>query len=529
MSESQAKGRCRITVAMIVRNEADVLEQSLESAAALADDLLVVDTGSTDATREVAARRGARVVEHVWADDFAAARNFALREAQGDWILWLDAGERLADGSAAKLRDFIDTAARCDSVYSILIELESTDPSCSGEQIAAPRLMPRRPELTFVGRVRETLLPAAATAGITLALAPGLIERHRRDHEPQRRLARARRNLALAEREMAEIGVRAARPLLAAAEALSELGRAEQALKTYEEAENAAEPGSSEQIEAHYGRLAVLATEPNCGDALLDACLHALEQFPLDAQLLLTLGNVMQQRNRLALAARSFDMAVKFGRVDLSTWHLAELPEVSVVCLAVVLQLQGRESDAEQILTEALAKSDSPRLLRALVDLYVKQNRRSEALAAADRLPVADDEIGPLHEAVQGACDASAGDWTSALAHLQIAYLSGSRHPLCLRWLVTTYLANGQIDAAYPVLLEWLQAEPSNGEAKAYLASLREAGLEVGIAPAATSATLTEADAAEADSGMKLRVDPPQGLPATLPPAPIDIPSSFAS
>jgi len=98
---------------------------------------------------------------------------------------------------------------------------------------------------------------------------------------------------------------------------------------------------------------------------------------------------------------------------------------------------------------------------------------------------------------------------------------------------VTTYLANGQIEAAYPVLLEWMQAEPSNGEAKAYLASLREAGLEVGGEPATDAALAeaesAEAESAEADSGMKLRVDPPQGLPATLPPAPIDIPSSFAS
>ncbi len=526
MNASQAKGRCRVTVAMIVRNEADVLESSLDSVSALADEILVVDTGSTDATRQMAARRGARVIEHVWTDDFAAARNRGLSEAQGDWILWLDAGERLADGSAAKLREFIETAARSDSVYSVLIELDSTDPSCSGEQIAVPRLMPRRSDLTFVGRVRETLLPAVAAAGMTVALAPGLIERHGRDQQPERRLARARRNLALAEREMADIGVRAARPLLAAAEALAELGRSEQSLKTYEEAENAAEPGSAERLEAHYGRLAVLSAEPSAGDALLDACLHALEEFPLDAQLLLTLGNVMQQRNRLALAARSFDMAVKFGRVDLSTWHLAELPEVSVVCLAVVLQLQGRESDAEQILNEALAKSESPRLLRALLDLYVKQNRRTEALAAADRLPVADDEIGPLHEAVQGACDASVGDWTSALAHLQIAYLNGSRHPLCLRWLVTTYLANGQIDAAYPVLLEWLQVEPTSGEAKAYLASLREAGVE-GVGEPATADAKTLAT--EHDPGMKLRVDPPQGLPATLPPAPIDVPTGFTS
>jgi len=68
----------------------------------IADELVVVDTGSEDATREIAARHGARVIEHAWREDFAAARNVALDAAAGDWVLYIDADERLRPPADAK-------------------------------------------------------------------------------------------------------------------------------------------------------------------------------------------------------------------------------------------------------------------------------------------------------------------------------------------------------------------------------------------------------------------------------------------
>ena len=93
---------------MIVRNEAERLPGCLESVADLVDEIVIVDTGSTDATKAVAARFGAKVkiFDFAWCDDFAAARNESLRRAGGDWVLWLDADDRVSPiGPAfAKLR-----------------------------------------------------------------------------------------------------------------------------------------------------------------------------------------------------------------------------------------------------------------------------------------------------------------------------------------------------------------------------------------------------------------------------------------
>jgi hypothetical protein len=92
--------RSRVSLCMIVKNEAKSLHACLTSIDDLVDEMVVVDTGSSDNTREVAMRLGARVVNFGWIDDFSAARNESVRLARGDWILWLDAdGARLENCS----------------------------------------------------------------------------------------------------------------------------------------------------------------------------------------------------------------------------------------------------------------------------------------------------------------------------------------------------------------------------------------------------------------------------------------------
>ena len=81
----------RISLCMIVRDEAENLERCLRSVAGVVDELCVLDTGSTDGTIELARRLGARVSSAPWTQDFSAARNASVALASGDWIL-----ERLA-------------------------------------------------------------------------------------------------------------------------------------------------------------------------------------------------------------------------------------------------------------------------------------------------------------------------------------------------------------------------------------------------------------------------------------------------
>jgi hypothetical protein len=93
-----------VSFALIVRNEEAKLPACLESIAGIGGEIIVVDTGSTDRTKEVAVGFGAKVFDESWIDDFAAARNECIRHATGEWIFWLDADERVDEGNRDKLR-----------------------------------------------------------------------------------------------------------------------------------------------------------------------------------------------------------------------------------------------------------------------------------------------------------------------------------------------------------------------------------------------------------------------------------------
>jgi hypothetical protein len=98
--------RATLTVCTIALNEEQRLPAALASVADIADEILVVDAGSSDRTREVATAAGARVIENAWRG-FAHQRNVALDAATGDWVLELDADERLTPELAAEIRAFL--------------------------------------------------------------------------------------------------------------------------------------------------------------------------------------------------------------------------------------------------------------------------------------------------------------------------------------------------------------------------------------------------------------------------------------
>lgn len=98
-----------LSLAMIVKNEAQVLGRILSQVKHLCDELVIVDTGSTDGTIALAESLGARVFPFEWIDDFAAARNYAFSKCTGQWILWLDADDVINQAHQQKLLDLKQT------------------------------------------------------------------------------------------------------------------------------------------------------------------------------------------------------------------------------------------------------------------------------------------------------------------------------------------------------------------------------------------------------------------------------------
>lgn len=99
-----------VSVCMIVRNEETYIVRAIESTKGLADEVVVVDTGSTDRTVDLAKSCGARLFQIAWDNDFAKARNASLRQARGEWIVVLDADEFFEPEEAARLRTFLEGA-----------------------------------------------------------------------------------------------------------------------------------------------------------------------------------------------------------------------------------------------------------------------------------------------------------------------------------------------------------------------------------------------------------------------------------
>jgi len=173
-----------LALTMIVRDEADQLPAFLQHHTGLAEELVVVDTGSRDSTVPIAEQAGARVVAHPWQDDFSAARNAGLAAVTAPWVLCLDADERVSRRDFARLRECL--SAPPDRVY-----LQETWNYCLGTAhlewqplpgrypdreagqtglFVARRIgvFPRDDRLRFSGRVHESVLPAVTKAGLAV-------------------------------------------------------------------------------------------------------------------------------------------------------------------------------------------------------------------------------------------------------------------------------------------------------------------------------------------------------------------------
>ncbi|GIO10758.1 beta 1,4 glucosyltransferase [Cohnella xylanilytica] len=124
-----------VSLCMIVKNEEEVLARCLDSVRDLVDEIVIVDTGSTDGTKEIASRYTDRIYDFEWIYDFAAARNYSFSLATQDYILWLDADDRLRERDRklfASLKETLDPAV--DSVameYHLLLDAEGNPAAMS--------------------------------------------------------------------------------------------------------------------------------------------------------------------------------------------------------------------------------------------------------------------------------------------------------------------------------------------------------------------------------------------------------------
>ena len=195
--------RPSLSICLIVKNEERFLAQCLKSIQAVATQIVVVDTGSTDRTVEIAREFDAEVHSFQWCDDFAAARNAALEHATGDWILMLDADEELP---LAQHKNLLADLGQNEAL-AVRLPLINQGLEAEGRNFV-PRLFRNAPGIFFIGRIHEQFFPSiAANAkiwGLTSVLGTAELLHHGYTKELVRDRNKVARNLKLLQEAVRE-------------------------------------------------------------------------------------------------------------------------------------------------------------------------------------------------------------------------------------------------------------------------------------------------------------------------------------
>lgn len=149
-------GALKISACYIVKNEAKNLTKSIKSLKNQVNEIVVVDTGSTDNTVNVARKLGARVYSFHWQEDFSKARNFALSKAKGDWLVLLDADEYFTAKTAGNIRQVIRQAKQADGLLIQMVNYD-VDKAEIQDYFYQLRIVRNQQGLHYEGKIHEEL------------------------------------------------------------------------------------------------------------------------------------------------------------------------------------------------------------------------------------------------------------------------------------------------------------------------------------------------------------------------------------
>ena len=360
-----------LSLCMIVRNEAENLPRSLGPVQDRFDEIILVDTGSTDNTRELARDMGARVISIEWPDHFARARNISIEAARGDWILWLDADNYIAPEDVDRLRVRLDHQGR-----KVFWCTELVVPS--GEKLIQKRMFPRNKKVYFAGRVHEQLVHPRHFASIMTDVV--IMHWGYRDKIAAR--SKGERNLRLLKQMLADhptdmyVQYQTGKTLL-------NLRRFEEALLHLNEAVRGelglvSNPGI--YLHAHVLKAQVLERLGRTDDAereLTSLLIKAPEYGPGHY----LLGRMSYARGDHETAAETFQQFLRFGAVDpVAGLNPAHMGATAAFLLGKCLEALGQPNRAgEAYRKSARYEPDNPEPKLALARLALANGEKTKA------------------------------------------------------------------------------------------------------------------------------------------------------
>jgi GT2 family glycosyltransferase/tetratricopeptide (TPR) repeat protein len=369
----------RLSLCMIVRDNERTLAAALASARPWVDELIVVDTGSMDATPDIAREHGATVTTFAWCDDFAAARNASLRHATGDWIFWMDSDDTLPEASGRALRAAL-AVERPPHVLGLVMQVHC--PGTTHDDVTVVdhvKVFRNRADVRFEGRIHEQVLPSIRRAGGDVDWIDAHVVHSGADRSKEGRTAKLARDLRLLELEAAD---RPGHPFVSFNRGMTWIHAGDYAKAVDALCECVRVSSHSESHLRKAYALLVDALEGLHNDEEAQRrCWEGLGRYPGDAELLFKAGAMAMRCQHWGEAATAFEAILSlpptryFSSVDAGI-----LGPKARVNLATSYEALGRPADAERMWREALALD--PRYRRAfegLARLLFQQDRLADA------------------------------------------------------------------------------------------------------------------------------------------------------
>ena len=181
-----------LSLCMIVKNEEDVIGRCLDCVKDIADEIIIVDTGSIDNTKEIVKNYTDKVYDFPWIDDFSAARNYSFSQATKDYVMWLDADDIIDEKNRQELKSLkncLDPSIdMVKMIYNVSFD-EDNNPTLSYYR---ERIFKRSMDYRWVGEIHEVILPYGNIMHSEIAIL------HKKMHpnEPERNLKIFRQMLA---------------------------------------------------------------------------------------------------------------------------------------------------------------------------------------------------------------------------------------------------------------------------------------------------------------------------------------------
>ena len=155
---------------MIVKDEEDVIARCLDSVKDLVDEIIIVDTGSTDRTKEIASKYTDKVYDFKWVDDFSKARNFSFSKATKDYILWLDADDIILETDLSKLKQLKQKLDGSIDLYQMKYNYTIDESNIPTLVQVRARLLKRSKNYQWVSPIHEVIIPTGKIEKVDISI-----------------------------------------------------------------------------------------------------------------------------------------------------------------------------------------------------------------------------------------------------------------------------------------------------------------------------------------------------------------------